>query len=361
MTYINKKVQNILNHRIKGERITAEEALFLYLNAPLSILLKTAYTIKFNAFGKKVYYIQNVHVEPTNYCIYKCKFCSFHKEPHEPLFWEDEIDTIIERINLLPPSLREIHITGGVHPHRGLEWYLSLLVNLKKLRPSIQIKAFTAIEIQFMAKKSGKSTSEALLLLKNAGLDSLAGGGAEIFDAKVRQQLCPEKGDAQMWLNIHEQAHRLNIVSNATMLYGHIESIEHRLEHMNTLRILQDKTQGFNCFIPLKFRHQHNFLSHIQELPFIEDMKIFALSRIFFDNIPHIKAYWPMIGREKATLLLHAGADDIDGTIYDSTKIYTLAGSEEQKPMITVDALKSLIQAEGFIPIERDLFYNEIS
>jgi len=361
MANIQKKVQSILNRRLEGGRISTKDAFFLYQNAPLSLLIKIAHSIKFKLFGKKVFFIQNVHVEPTNYCIYKCKFCSFHKDPNEPMFWEDDINTIINKINNLPHSLKEIHITGGVHPQRDLQWYLNLLHEIKNIRPSLQIKAFTAIEIQFMAKKSGKSIAETLQLLKNAGLDALAGGGAEIFNHNVRKQLCPEKGEAQIWLNIHKQAHQLKIVSNATMLYGHIETIQDRIEHMNNIRLLQDETQGFNCFIPLKFRHQQNFLSHIQELPLVDDLKVFALSRIFFDNILHIKAYWPMIGREKAALLIHAGADDIDGTIYDSTKIYTMAGSEEQKPMISVEELKALIKSENFIPVERDLFYNELS
>jgi aminodeoxyfutalosine synthase len=172
--------------------------------------------------------------------------------------------------------------------------------------------------------------------------------------------LCPEKGKSKTWIDVHTQAHHLGIVSNATMLYGHIENIEHRIEHMDIIRSIQDKTHGFNCFIPLKFRKQHNFLSHVEELPFIEDMRLFAISRIFFDNIPHLKAYWPMIGRDKAALLLHAGADDIDGTIYNSTKIYSMAGSEEQQPSITVEELQNLIKKELYIPVERDLFYNII-
>ncbi|MGQ9846005.1 MAG: radical SAM protein [Bacteroidales bacterium] len=356
----NTKINAILKSRLRGQRLSLEDAVFLYQHASLSALIRAAYKIKYQYYGKKVYYIQNVHIEPTNYCIYKCKFCSFHKEPNEKNFWEENIDSILQKLDNLPESIKEIHITGGVHPKRDLYWYIELLKSIKKKRVSTQIKAFTAIEINYMCKKAKISTKEGLQLLKEAGLNSLAGGGAEIFNKAIRDKLCPEKGSAEMWLNIHKEAHLMGIVSNATMLYGHIETIEDRLEHMEIIRNLQDETHGFNCFIPLKFRKQDNFLSHLNEIPFVEDLKLFAISRLFFDNIPHIKAYWPMIGREKALLLLYAGADDIDGTIYDSTKIYSMAGSEEQKPSITVEELKNLISAENFVPVERDLYYKEI-
>lgn len=360
MTDTEKKTNAILKSCLRGRRLSLKDAIFLYHHASLSALVQASYKVKYSLYGKKVFYIQNVHVEPTNYCIYKCKFCSFHKEPDEQKFWQYDTETIIYKISKTPDSIKEIHITGGVHPHRDIDWYLHLLKQLKKIRPNAQIKAFTAIEIHFMCKKSNKTISECLSLLKEAGLDALAGGGAEIFNTQIRNQLCPEKGDASLWLNIHEEAHKLGIVSNATMLYGHIETIEHRIEHMGILRAMQDNTGGFNCFIPLKFRNQQNFLSEIKELPLVEDIRLFAISRLFFDNIPHIKAYWPMIGRDKALLLLNAGADDMDGTIYDSTKIYVMAGSEEQKPMITVEELKTLIKSENFIPVERDLFYKEL-
>ncbi len=355
------KTDFIINKALQQSRITKEEAIFLYQNSSLSSLMNTAYALKQSKFNDKVYYIDNVHIEPTNYCVYKCKFCSFHKEPGENNFWEEDIYLIVKNLIKLPESITEIHITGGVHPQRDLLWYVEMLKAIKASRPLANIKAFTAIEINYMCKKANKSINEGLMLLKKAGLDSLAGGGAEIFNKSIRRQLCPEKGNAEMWLNIHKEAHQAGIISNATMLYGHIESIEHRLEHMEIIRTLQDETHGFNCFIPLKFRKQYNFLSHLNELPFTEDLKLFAISRIFLDNIHHLKAYWPMLGREKAALLLYAGADDIDGTIYDSTRIYSMAGSEEQKPSISKQELKTLIENEKFIPVERNLFYKEIS
>jgi len=358
---IKKKEISVLKSCLSGHRLSVNDALFLYKHASLAGLIQAAFKYKYQLYGKKVFYIQNVHVEPTNYCVYKCKFCSFHKEPNEQNFWEDNIKQIIENISKLPKTIKEIHITGGVHPHRDLYWYIRLLKQIKEIVPAAQIKAFTAIEIHYMCKKANVSIGEGLLMLKKAGLDSLAGGGAEIFNSEIRNQLCPEKGNASLWLNVHKEAHKLGIISNATMLYGHIENMEHRIEHMAIIRALQDETNGFNCFIPLKFRNQQNPLSEIKELPFLEDVRLFAISRLFFDTIPHIKAYWPMIGRDKAAVLLNTGADDLDGTIYDSTKIYTLAGSEEQKPMISVEDLKALILNEKFIPVERDLFYKELS
>jgi aminodeoxyfutalosine synthase len=353
-------VEKIVNKRLNQQRIDVDETLFLYQHAPLSELLKASYKIKVQLYGEKVFFIQNVHIEPSNYCAYKCRFCSFHKEPDEDNFWEYTHESIINWLQHIPASIKEIHITGGVHPDRDLDWYLELLKKIKKTRPNADIKGFTAIEINFMCKKSGVTIEEGLSLLKKHGLSSLAGGGAEIFNPEIRQKLCPEKGKAELWINIHRQAHVQGIVSNATMLYGHIEKPEHRIEHMNVIRQLQDETHGFNSFIPLKFRRQHNFLSYINELPFIEDLKMIAISRLFFDNIPHIKTYWPMLGKEKSFICLHAGADDIDGTIFNSTKIYSMAGGEEQIPSITAEEIINLIKSEGFIPVERNLFYQEI-
>ncbi len=350
-------VEKILSRICAGERASVDEARLLFLYAPLSLLIEAAFNIKYQRFGKKVFFIENVHIEPTSHCVYQCKFCSFHKSPGEIGYWDYSINEIKAFLEKLPLSIKEIHITGGVHPDRDVYWYADLLKKIKELRPQSQIKAFTAIEINFMCKKAGVSLEEGLLILKESGLHSLAGGGAEIFNDDVRSELCPEKGDSSLWINVHQTAHHLGIFSNATMLYGHIETIDHRLEHMSKIREMQDKTNGFQAFIPLKFRNQNNYLSHLQEVLFIEDVKMFALARIFFNNIPHIKAYWPMLGRDKAAFLLHAGVDDIDGTIYDSTKIYTMSGSEEQQPTIT----KDLISKENFIPVERDIFYKEIN
>ena len=354
-------LNRIVDKVLSNQRITEKEALFLYNQLPLSKLVELAHYIKTYRFDKQVFFIQNVHIEPTNSCVHRCKFCSFHKQPGEELFWEYSIEEIQNFLKTIPKTIQEIHITGGVHPRRDIGWYRELLFAVKEIHPQAQIKAFTAIEIHYMAKLSSLSISDTLTMLKNAGLNSLAGGGAEILNDKIRMQLCPEKGQSSLWIAIHKEAHSLGIPSNATMLYGHIEKIEHRIEHMAIIRSIQDETHGFHAFIPLKFRNQNNYLSHVNEVSFIEDVKTFALARIFLDNMDHIKAYWPMIGKDKAAFLLHAGADDIDGTIYNSTRIYSMSGSEEQKPSITKNELMEIIIREKFVPVERNIFYQKLN
>jgi aminodeoxyfutalosine synthase len=222
----------------------------------------------------------------------------------------------------------------------------------------LHIKAFTAVELYYMFKKAKMSVHEGLSYLKEKGLDSLPGGGAEIFDEKTRIEIAGDKCSSDEWLFIHQTAHQLGIPSNCTMLYGHIETYEHRIDHMRRLRNLQDQTKGFNTFIPLKFRNKENQMALVQEVSSIEDLKNYAVSRIYLDNFRHVKAYWPMIGRDLATLSLSFGVDDIDGTIDDSTKIYSMAGAEEQNPALTTEQLVSLIKSAKRIPIERDTLYN---
>jgi len=224
----------------------------------------------------------------------------------------------------------------------------------------LHIKGFTAVELDYMFRKAKMTIEEGMRFLNEAGLQSLPGGGAEIFDAEIREQICADKVDADGWLNIHATAHQLGMHSNATMLYGHLESYEHRIDHMDRLRSLQDQTRGFNCFIPLKFRNHDNEMSHIPESSLIEDLKMYAVARIYMDNFPHLKAYWPMLGRQNAQMTLSFGVNDLDGTIDDSTKIYSMAGSEEQNPAMTTEELTSLIKQAGRIPMERDTLYNVV-
>jgi aminodeoxyfutalosine synthase len=254
--------------------------------------------------------------------------------------------------------ITEVHIVGGVHPKMDLYFFGELLQKIKNHRPDLHIKAFTAVELYYMFKKAKMSVHEGLSYLKEKGLDSLPGGGAEIFDEKTRIEIAGDKCSSDEWLFIHQTAHQLGIPSNCTMLYGHIETYEHRIDHMRRLRNLQDQTKGFNTFIPLKFRNKENQMALVQEVSSIEDLKNYAVSRIYLDNFRHVKAYWPMIGRDLATLSLSFGVDDIDGTIDDSTKIYSMAGAEEQNPALTTEQLVSLIKSAKRIPIERDTLYN---
>jgi aminodeoxyfutalosine synthase len=252
----------------------------------------------------------------------------------------------------------EVHIVGGVHPKMNLYFFVELLQKIKAHRPNLHIKGFTAVELDYMFRKAKVSVEEGLRIMHEAGLDSLPGGGAEIFDKEIRSQICADKVDANGWLMIHETAHKIGMNSNATMLYGHIEKYEHRVDHMQQLRELQDRTGGFNTFIPLKFRNKNNDMSHIREVSVIEDLKMYSVARLYLDNFPHLKAYWPMLGRQNAQLSLSFGVNDIDGTIDDTTKIYSMAGAEEQNPAMTTEQLVNLIKSAQRKPIERGTLYN---
>ena len=256
--------------------------------------------------------------------------------------------------------ITEVHIVGGVHPHMDLYFFCDVLKKIKEHRSELHIKGFTAVELDYMFNKAKVSVKEGLQLLKEAGLNSLPGGGAEIFDEEIRNEICADKCTSEQWLQIHETAHDIGLHTNATMLYGHVEKYEHRIDHMERLRKLQDKTGGFNTFIPLKFRNENNEMSHIPEVSVPEDLRNYAVSRIYMDNFRHVKAYWPMIGRTVASLSQAFGVDDLDGTIDDSTKIYSMAGSEEQTPVLTTSQIISLIRQSGRTPVERDTLYNVV-
>lgn len=370
MNNLQSKIFNKLseNHRIlikkiiNGKRINADECLLLYEEFDLPLLGMLANTIKHKKFGNKVFYNKNIHVEPTNICKYKCRFCSYHKNPGDKESWnyttEEILDLIKEKYN---PSITEVHIVGGVHPDFDFDYYKDLISAVNKNFPGLHIKAFTAVEYDNMFKKSSINPEEGFKILMQAGLQSIPGGGAEIFDENIRLKICPNKADSKRWLELHEIAHKCGLKSNATMLYGHIENYKHRIDHMLRIRTLQDKTKGFNAFIPLKFKSKNNNLQNIGEVNILEDLKVYAISRIFLDNIEHIKVYWPMTGKEFAQLSLSFGVDDIDGTIDNSTKIYSMAGSKEINPVMTVDEIKSLASSAGFEAVERDSLYNELN
>ncbi len=354
----------LANKVINHTRLSTTEGLYLYQHAELGLLGLLANYIRENRHGKKTFFNKNFHVEPTNICVFDCKFCSYSRKLREKddyEAWELSENQIYEAIKAYDNiDVTEVHIVGGVHPKMGLAYFKNLILNIKKIRPDIHVKAFTAVELEYMCRKANVSYKEGLQILKDAGQGSLPGGGAEIFDENIRKQICEDKCTSAEWLAIHEAAHSVGMPSNATILYGHLENYEHLIDHMNRLRELQDKTGGFNAFIPLKFRNKNNQMSYIEEVSIIEDLKMFAMSRIFLDNFSHIKAYWPMIGRKTTQLLLSFGVDDIDGTVDDSTKIYTMAGSEEQKPVMTSIEMIELIKQVGRIPVERDSVYNEL-
>lgn len=361
-TYISNELKIIANKVFNGYRISVEEGITLFEKGELNFLGILANFVREKKNGNDVYFNRNFHIEPTNICVFDCKFCSYsrllkQKEEGWELTIEQMLD-IVRKYDGIPVT--EVHIVGGVHPKMGLMYFAELIKKVKEIRPEIHVKAFTAVELDYMCRKAKVSYKEGLQILKDHGQDSLPGGGAEIFDEVLRAQIAGDKCTSKEWLEMHETAHSLGMPSNATMLYGHIENYSHRIDHMNRLRELQDKTNGFNTFIPLKFRNQGNQMSNVPEVSVIEDLKNYAVSRIFMDNFNHIKAYWPMIGRSTAQLSLNFGVDDIDGTIDDSTKIYSMAGSEEQNPSLTTAELVELIKQVGRRPIERDTIYNVV-
>jgi aminodeoxyfutalosine synthase len=357
-----KQVQQILTKSINGERITTEEASILYYEAEIGLLASVANNIRERLHGNKTFFNRNFHIEPTNKCVFDCKFCSYSRNfQPDDASWELTKEQMLDIVRKYVGSdATEVHIVGGVHPKMNLQFFADLVKSIREIHPGIHIKGFTAVELEYMFRKAKVSIREGLEILQQNGLQSLPGGGAEIFDDEIRNQICKDKANAAEWLEIHETAHQLGMHSNCTMLYGHIEKYEHRIDHMNRLRELQDRTNGFNCFIPLKFRNQDNEMSYLPEVAIQEDLRVYAISRIFMDNIPHLKAYWPMIGRNTAQLLLNFGVDDLDGTIDDSTKIYSMAGSEEQNPALSTKDLVRLIKQVNRTPIERDSLYNEL-
>ena len=347
---------------IQNERINFEDGVALFEKSSLPYVGALANWKRNELHGDITYFNRNFHIEPTNVCVFSCKFCSYSKlYAHKEEGWELTIDQMMDIVRSYDGKpVTEVHIVGGVHPKLTLAFFLDLMRAIKAHRPELHIKAFTPVELDYMFRKAKVSIQEGMRLAHEAGLDSLPGGGAEIFHPDVRTIICDDKVDANGWLEIHQTAHELGMHSNATLLYGHIEKYEHRVDHMERLRQLQDKTKGFNTFIPLKFRNKDNEMYDVPESTMLEDLKMYAISRLYLDNFPHVKAYWPMLGRQVAQLTLSYGVNDIDGTIDDTTKIYSMAGSEEQNPAMTTLELVRLIKQAKRTPIERGTLYNVI-
>ncbi|MBR4046384.1 MAG: CofH family radical SAM protein [Alistipes sp.] len=344
----------------RGERLAAEDALKLWREAPLWLLGELASERKEQVSGKEVYYNRNVHLEPTNICLFNCEFCSFRRREGDKDAWYMSLDDIEARaMELRGADITEVHIVGGVHPKHDLDTYCAMIRRVKRALPHVTVKAYTAVEIFYMIRNDGISVVEGLRRLKEAGMECIPGGGAEIFDATLRKKICPEKCSSEEWLAVHRAAHNMGIPTNCTMLYGHIETLEQRIDHLERLRSLQDEAPGFDAFIPLKYHSHGNRLSQVGECSVEEDLRTIAMSRLFLDNIPHIKAYWVSYGKATTEMALAFGADDIDGTIGDTTKIYSMAGGVE-RPSMSVEELESMVESVGFTPIERDSHYNRV-
>ncbi|MGE0566762.1 MAG: aminofutalosine synthase MqnE [Bacteroidia bacterium] len=357
---ISSELKTISEKVLSGKRISQEEGVELYQNASLGLVGLLANHVREKKNKNFVYFNHNFHVEPTNVCVYSCSFCSYSRLiKNREEGWELSVNQILDIIKSYDgQAVTEVHITGGVVPKQDLTFYTELFKEIKKHRPDLHIKALTPVEFHYIFKKAKVSYEDGLKQLKEAGLGSLPGGGAEIFNKEIRDKIAGGKCSSEEWLTLHEIWHNMGGKSNATMLYGHIETFEHRIDHLDRLRNLQDKTGGFNAFIPLKFRNKDNEMSHVPEVSIIEDLRNYAISRIYLDNFDHIKAYWAMIGRNTAQLALSFGADDLDGTIDDTTKIYSMAGAEEKNPKMSTEELIELIKQVNRIPVQRDTLYN---
>ncbi len=344
---------------ISGERLSREDGLKLLETDDLLRVGALADQARRRVAGDRVFFINNRHINHTNVCGNGCKFCAFNAREDSPDAYTMTLDEVIERARAsLADGATELHIVGGEHPSLPYEYYLEMIAALRRLDPSVHIQAFTASEIAFFARRAGKSVEEVLLELKDAGLGSLPGGGAEIFSERVRRQVCPNKISAQGWLDVMRTAHKAGIKSNATMLYGHVETAGERIDHLLRLRELQDETGGFGSFIPLAFHPENTKLSELPGTTGVEDLKMLAVGRLMLDNFVNIKAFWIMLGIKVAQISMHFGVNDIDGTVVEE-KITHAAGARTGQS-ISRDELIGLIRDAGRTPVERDTLYNVI-
>lgn len=352
--------RKIAEKRRAGERLSPADALFLYEEGDFFALGKLAAEINQRLNGDVVYYNINRHINPTNICVNQCRFCAYSKLKGEAGAYEQRIDEILSEVREAEAAgIREFHIVGGLHPDRPFTWYLELLQSLKKAHPTIVLKAFTAVEIDYFARISGLEISAVLAALKEAGLAAMPGGGAEIFNPEVRNRICPEKISGRRWLEITAQAHAAGIPTNATMLYGHVESLADRIDHMEELRCLQDRTGGFQVFIPLAFHATNTDIRKKGETSAIDDLKTLAIARLYLDNFQHIKGYWVMLGEKIAQLAMLFGVNDLDGTVIRER--ITHAAGARSATGLSEDHLRNQIIRAGRRPVERDTFYRSVS
>ncbi len=350
-------IDDILHKAIEGKRLSVEEGVALFESDLLHKIGRAASELSHRLNEGRVYFVVNRHINPTNICVNRCKFCAFSRSKGEEGAYELGIDDILEKVNTSPADLKELHIVGGLHPDWDITYYEALLREIKKVRPQVHIKAFTAVEIDYLANRSSLTIEDTLKRLKDSGLDAMPGGGAEIFNKSTRSKLCPEKITSERWLEIHRTAHGLGIKTNATMLYGHIESFKDRVEHLLALRDLQSETNGFQAFVPLPYHPENTYLT-TRYPSGIDDLKTIAISRLILNNIPHIKAYWIMLGEKLTQVALCFGADDIDGTVIEE-RITHSAGAQTEEGL-SRDRLVDLIKRASRIPVERDALYNVV-
>ena len=342
----------------RDQRLSFDDGLALFRTHDLLALGRLASHAAAKKNGDRVYFVQNMHINPTNICVNRCKFCAFSRNKGQPGAYEMTIDDILQKARSAEKGVREVHIVSGLHPDLPFSWYIDMLHALRREFPHLHIKAFTAVEIDYLARIAGFGLRETLLRLREAGLGSLPGGGAEIFAPGVRNTLCAEKISGARWLEVMETAHAIGLRSNATMLYGHIETIEDRVDHLLRLRELQDRTGGFQAFIPLSFHSPNTEIRKPSYTTGFDDLKTLAVSRLLLDNFDHIKAYWVMLGEKITQVSLSFGVDDVDGTVVEE-RITKMAGGTTEGSM-EKDELIELIRKAGRTPVERDTVYNTV-
>ncbi len=342
------------------ERLTEDEALRLYEAKNLAAVGALANHVREKRHGDLTFYNRNVHLNPTNVCVASCKFCSFARpdDKHASEGYTMSLDQAVEHVlSKRPLGITEVHVVSGLHPDLPWDYYVETIRRLRQAWPELHIKAYTAVELHFFAEKFGRSHQQVLRELLDAGLTTIPGGGAEIFAPRVRRKICDDKASADEWLEVHRTAHRLGIKSNATMLYGHIETLGERVDHMARLRELQDETGGFQVFIPLAFHPEHNMIGKAFPRPTGYDgLRTYAVARLFLDNFDHVKAYWVSLGERLAQAALSFGVDDVDGTVLEE-RIYHMAGARTPQALSEAQ-LHRLIRFAGRVPAERDSLYN---
>jgi aminodeoxyfutalosine synthase len=350
---------DILEKIDSGERISVADGIRLFQCPDLLAVGYLANIIRERKNGNNAYFIYNQHINYSNICTNLCKFCAFGKDRDSDLAYEMSVDEVRQKVReRLSEPISEIHMVGGIHPDLPYTYYTDILKVIKEERPDVHIQAFTCVEIAHLAEISGLGIEGVLEDLKKAGLGSIPGGGAEVFSPRIRELTCEKKLSGAGWLDVAKTAHRLGLHTNATMLYGHIESLEERMEHLDMLREAQDETNGFLAFIPLAFHPKNTELSRLSRTSGLDDLKNIAVARCFLDNFPHIKAYWVMIGQKLSQIALSFGADDVDGTVKEEI-ITHMAGAETEQAMSREQLLR-MIKEAGRVPIERGTLYNVI-
>lgn len=356
----DQKLNPIMEKIQAGARLEMADGMALYASNDMTGIGSLADHVRRKLHGNKAFFVYNQHINYTNACINRCRFCAFSKNIGDPSAFTMTIEDVSGKLlSRIDEPITEIHMVGGLNPALPFDYYLDLLKTIKKIRPTATIKAFTAVEIDYFSEISGMSLADTIAVLKQAGLGMTPGGGAEVMSDRVRQKLFPRKISSDRWLAVITELHRAGLTSNATMLYGHIETIEERVAHLIRLRDLQDKTGGFSAFIPLAFHSANTPLDHIPRTTAFDDLKTIAAARLILDNFEHIKAYWVMIGEKLAQVALAYGADDLDGTIIEE-KITHMAGATSAKGL-TRQQMREMIRSAGFEPVERDSFYRPVN